>query len=217
MLLTGGCKAPQSGISLGGQTIALIGPGVTSGECTAATLLPAELASAALYLSLNFNSSLWLQCLQLGSEGSVQITGYAADYLRLQSVKKGAGNFSVELRNGGVFRSYDFNQVTNLSLKNNSTAEINHFYEPFGSFPIELSGSRVKFRFAQPGTMSSLSLSKGSVAEFENFYGPIKIESLTLSGRSFIYLTPSGETPQHESLDTDSQTLTDGSAIFPEP
>jgi hypothetical protein len=214
VILTGGCKEPQGGITLGGQTIALSGGGDNLGECTAATLLPADPANPNLTLYLNFNSSLWLNCLQLGTGGNVQIAGFASDYLRMQGVKKGGGELTVELRNGGVFRSYDNNQTTFLTLKNNSTAEINHFYEDFGSFPIALSSSRIKFRFALPGTMSQLSLSKGSVAEFYLFNGPIEIVDLTLTGRSFIYLTPSGTTPEHESLVTGSQTLTDGSAIF---
>jgi hypothetical protein len=214
--LMGDCKEPLGGISIGGHSIALLGFDPETFQCSEnpTKLLPADPASGYMSVALNNNSSLWLQCLQFSTEGNVSISGYAADFLRMQDVKADSGGITVELRNGGVFRSFGGNQIAALRLKNNSTAELYEFSKAFGAYSINLEGSRLKYRYPASGTIDSLSLSQGSELTIEGYDGPLGVTSLTMSGQSFIYLLPSGYTPDFEELVIDSQVLTDGSAIF---
>jgi len=214
--LIGDCKEPLGGISIGGHLIALLGFDPETFQCSenSAKLLPADPAVGDMSVSLNFNSSLWLQCLQFSTEGNVFISGYAADVLRMQEVKSGSGGITVNLRNGGLFRSFGGNQIAALILRNNATAELNEFSDSFGAYSIILEGSRLKYRYPASGTIDRLSLSQGSELTIEGYDGPLGVTSLTMSGQSFIYLLPSGNTPNFEELVIGSQVLIDGSAIF---
>lgn len=223
--ITGSCIEPAGGMLFSGQKAALTGNSRDDnsglGTCnTRGTILDDGDGSLSLFLSNN--ASLHIECIQLGVEEPATITTYHSDLLRFnEGVSTGSNNLSVNIQNGGFFRTISWPQaIASLSVSTGSTALIRGHLE-LSTVAVEHNSTFISegagyLNEDRPGggTITSMSARWGSQIHFRDFTHNITIGSLVGGEGSHIFeKTYSSSCPRvqidSEALESDSKLYTE--------
>lgn len=196
--ITGSCNEPAGGMVFIGQKVALTGnnrdDNSSYGTCnTSGTIL--DDGDGSISLQLSNNSSLQLECIQLGVDEPATISTYHSDLLRFyEGVSTGSDNLSVNIQNGGFFRTFSWPQaIASLSVSTGSTALIRGHVdlstvavEHNSTFISEGAGYLNEDR-PGGGTITSMSARWGSQIHFRDFAHKITVGSLVGGEGSLIF------------------------------
>ena len=223
--ITGSCNEPAGGMVLIGQKVALTGNNRDDnsgyGTCnTSGTIL--DDGDGSISLQLSNNSSLQLECIQLGVDEPATISTYHSDLLRFyEGVSTGSDNLSVNIQNGGFFRTFSWPQaIASLSVSTGSTALIRGHVdlstvavEHNSTFISEGAGYLNEDR-PGGGTITSMSARWGSQIHFRDFAHNITVGSLVGGESSLIFeKTYSSSCPR---VQIDSEALASDSKLYTE-
>lgn len=223
--ITGSCNEPAGGMLFWGQKVALTGNSRDDnsglGTCnTRGTILDDGDGSLSLFLSNN--ASLHIECIQLGVDEPATISTYHSDLLRFyEGVSTGSDNLSVNIQNGGFFRTISWPQaIASLSVSTGSTALIRGHLE-LSTVAVEHNSTFISegagyLNEDRPGggTITSMSARWGSQIHFRDFTHNITIGSLVGGEGSLIFeKTYSSSCPRvqidSEALESDSKLYTE--------
>ena len=223
--ITGSCTEPAGGMVFIGQKVALTGndrdDNSGQGTCnTRGTIL--DDGDGSLSLTLSNNALLQIECIQLGVDEPATISTYHSDLLRFyEGVSTGSNNLSVNIQNGGFFRTFSWPQaIESLSVTNGSTALIRGHLE-LSTLAVEHNSTFISegagyLNEDRPGggTITSMSARWGSQIHFRDFAHNITVGSLVGSESSLIFeKTYSSSCPR---VQMDSQVLASDSKLYTE-
>ena len=223
--ITGSCNEPAGGMVFIGQKVALTGNNRDDnsglGTCnTSGTIL--DDGDGSISLQLSNNASLRLECIQLGVDEPATISTYHSDLLRFyEGVSTGSDNLSVNIQNGGFFRTISWPQaIASLSVSTGSTALIRGHVE-LSTVAVEHNSTFISegagyLNEDRPGggTITSMSARWGSQIHFRDFAHNITVGSLVGGESSLIFeKTYYSSCPR---VQIDSEALASDSKLYTE-
>lgn len=190
--LFGTCELSQDFL-ITGQKLLLDGGDLDSGgsECatTARIRFPDQGDNQYLRFTLNSSSVLYLKCVTLEARDGVQLSAYSNSYIRTEyGVTVPSGGFSISVSANSLFRTFYPINVTSLSIRRASSAEV------YADTGLELGSVLVSqssdfiCRLCPTSSIESLTLTESSSADVRSYGSLVRIGTLSArQGSSFIF------------------------------